>query len=162
MEDTHLAEDNKIYINQSLLKFFHRSVVSVYHATLNVNPVGKHSRVCVLKIGIFNNEFLKPRFCFVWDIEKVLSYLNVLLDNGKLSIKVLIHKLALLLASTAASRTSESCNLNTRCKVKTDTKFIFIFSKLTKTCRTGKSSMSNELSFLTVRNCEFLKLSNSA
>ena len=132
MDYAHLAEDNKTYINQSLLKFFHRSFLSVYHATLNVNPVGKHSRVCVLKVGVFNNEFLKPRFCFVWDIKKVLSYLNVLLDIGKLSIKVLIHKLALLLASTAASSTSESCNLNSRCKVKTDTKFIFIFSKLTK------------------------------
>lgn len=101
--------------------------------------------------AIFNNRLLKHRFGFIWDIEKVLSYLNTLPDNGNLLIKVLTQKLKLL------------CNLDTRGTVKTDTKFIFTFTILTKTCRKGKSPMPDELSlFITVQNYELLKLSNPA
>ena len=99
----------------------------------------------------FNNGLLKHRFGFIWDIEKVLSYLNTLPDNGNLLIKVLTQKLKLL------------CNLDKRGTVKTDTKFIFTFTILTKTCRKGKPPMPNELSlFITVQNYELLKLSNPA
>ena len=39
----------------------------------------------------------------------------------------------MLLTLTAASRSSETCNLDTSYMVKTDTKFIFVLAKLTKT-----------------------------
>ena len=47
--------------------------------------------------GIFNNHPSKPRYIFVWDIETVLNYLSELPDKLSLSIRVLSHKLSLLL-----------------------------------------------------------------
>ena len=117
----------------------HRSAILAYHTPVNGNPVGQHPRVCALMTGIFNNRPPKPRSCFVWDIETVLSYLDSLPDNKNLSVKVLTHKLALLLVLTAVSQSSEICNLDTRYMVKTGDKFIFTFARLTKTWRRDKS-----------------------
>ena len=75
----------------------HRSVISVCHVHIDNNPIGQHLRVCTLMTGIFNNHPSKPRYTFVWDIETVLNYLSELPDNLSLSIRVLSHKLSLLL-----------------------------------------------------------------
>ena len=69
-------------------------------------------RVSTLMTGIFNNRPPKPRYTFVWDIETVLNYLSKLPDNLSLPIRVLSHKLGLLLSLTAASGVSEICYLN--------------------------------------------------
>ena len=82
----------------------HRSVISVCHVHIDNNPIRQHLRVCTLMTGIFNNHPSKPRHTFVWDIETVLNYLSELPDNLSLSIRVLSHKLSLLLSLTAASR----------------------------------------------------------
>ena len=63
--------------------------------------------------GILNNRPPKPRHTFVWDIETVLNYPSKLPDNLNVPIRVLSHKLALLLSLTAASRVSEIRCLNT-------------------------------------------------
>ena len=86
------------------------------------NPIGQHPRVCTLMTGIFNNRPPKPRYTFVWDIETVLNYLSKLPDNLNLPIRVLSHKLALLLSLTAASRVSEICCLNTEYMVEFEDK----------------------------------------
>ena len=82
----------------------HRSAIYAYHVHIDNNPIRQHPRVCTLMTGIFNNRPPKPRYTFVWDIETVLNYLSELPDNLSLSIRVLSHKLSLLLSLTAASR----------------------------------------------------------
>ena len=85
----------------------HRLVISAYHVHIDNNPIGQYLKVCTLMTGIFNNLPPKPRYTFVWDIEAVLNYLSKLPDNLSLPIRVLSHKLALILPLTAASRVSE-------------------------------------------------------
>ena len=87
----------------------HRSAISAYHVHMYNNPIGQHLRVCTLMTGIFNNHPLKPRYTLVWDIEKVLNYLSKLPYNLNLPIRVLSHRLVLLLSLTSASRVSEIC-----------------------------------------------------
>ena len=108
--------------------------------------IGKHPRVCALMKGIFNKRPPKPKFTFVWDIEKALNYLSELPDNLNLSVKLLTQKLALLLALTAASRGSEICYLNTKYMVELDDKYIFTFDKLTKSWRQGQPPLCVEFS----------------
>lgn len=76
---------------------------------------------------VFNKRPPKPRFTFVWDIEKVLSHLNELRDNLNLPVKLLSQKLALLLALTAAARSSKIDYLNIEYMVKLGHKYIFTF-----------------------------------
>ena len=76
----------------------HRSATSAYHVHIDNNPIGQHPRVCTLMTGFFNNRPPKPRYTFVWDIEKVLNYLSKLRDHLNLPIGVLSHQLALLLS----------------------------------------------------------------
>ena len=122
----------------------HRSAISAYHVHIDNNPIGQHPRVCTLMTGIFNNRPPKPRYTFVWDIETVLNYLSKLPDNLNLPIRVLSHKLALLLALTAASRVSEICCLNTEYMVEFEDKYVFKFHKLTKSWRKGRPPLSVE------------------
>ena len=82
--------------------------------------------------GTFNNRPPKPRYTFVWDIETVLNYLSKLPDNLSLPMRVLSHKLALLLSLTAASRVSEICYLNTEYMIEFQDKYVLKFHKLTK------------------------------
>ena len=122
----------------------HRSAISAYHVHIDNNPIGQHPRVCTLMTGIFNNRPPKPRYTFVWDIETVLNYLSKLPDNLNLPIRVLSHKLALLLSLTAASRVSEICCLNTEYMVEFEDKYVFKFHKLTKSWRKGRPPLSVE------------------
>ena len=92
---------------------FHWSAISAYHVCRDNNPIGQHPRVCTLMTDIFNYRPPKPRYTFVWDIERVLNYLSKLPDNLSMPIRVLSHKLALLLSLTAALRVSEIFYLNT-------------------------------------------------
>ena len=109
--------------------------------SIDNNPIGQHPRVCTLMTGIFNNRPPKPRYTFVWDIEEVLNYLSKLPDN---LIRVLSHKLALLLSLTAASRVSEICHANTEYMIEIEDKIVFTFHKLTKSWRKSRPPLSVE------------------
>ena len=108
------------------------------------NLIGQHPRVCRLMTGIFNNRPPKPRYTFVWDIETVLNYLSKLPDNLNLPIRVLSHKLALLLSLTVALRVSEICCSNTEYMVEFEDKYVFKFYKLTKSWKKGRPPLSVE------------------
>ena len=120
----------------------HRSAISACDVHMDNNPIGKYPRVYTLMAGIYNNRPHKPRRPFVWDIETVLNYLSKLPDNLNLPIRVLSHKLALLLSLTAASRVSEICCLNTEYMVEFEDKYVFKFHKLTKSWRKGRPPLS--------------------
>ena len=76
--------------------------------------------------GIFHNRPPKPRYAY--DIETVLNYLSKLPDNLSLPIRVLSHKLVLLLSLTAASRASEICFLNTEDRLHLSINMFFYLS----------------------------------
>ena len=94
-----------------------------YHVLADNNPIGQHQRVCTLMTGIFNNPPPKPRYICVWDIDAVLNYLSKLPDYLCLPIRVLSHKLALLLSLAAVSRVLEICYLNTKYMVESEVIF---------------------------------------
>ena len=54
----------------------HRSAISAYHAPINSISVGEHPRICSLMTGVFNLRPTKPRFTFIWDVQKVIDHLN--------------------------------------------------------------------------------------
>ena len=74
----------------------HRSAISAYHVPMEGVRVGKHPRVCDLLKGVFNSRNPKPKYSFIWDVDKVLLYLRSL--SGDLSDKLLTVKLTMLLA----------------------------------------------------------------
>ena len=122
----------------------HRSAISAYHVHIDNNPIGQHPRVYT-KTGIFNNCPPKPRYTFVWDIEKVLNYLSKLPDNLSLPIRVISHKLALLLSLTVASRVTEIFGLNIEYTIEFEDKIGFTFHKLTDSWRKGRPLLSVEI-----------------
>ena len=114
----------------------HRSAISAYHDPIEGESVGKHPRVCALMKGIFNTRNPKPKYSFIWDVNKVLEYLRTL--GIDLSDKLLTEKLAMLLALSVASRGHELQHLDIRYMTKSNNLITFEFAKLTKSWRNGK------------------------
>ena len=73
-----------------------------------------------------------------------MNYLSKLSDNLSLPIRVLSHKLVLLLSLAAASKVSEICYLSTENVVEFGEKYVFTSHKLTKSSRKGRSTLSVE------------------
>ena len=122
----------------------HRSAISAYHMPVVGQPVGKHHRVCSLLTGVFNNKPPKPRYFFIWDVEKVLAYLEKLPSNKDLSDKLMTHKLAMLSVLTSASRCYEVNILNIEFMTRSEDRYTFHFDKLFKSCRYGRPPPSIE------------------
>ena len=62
----------------------HTAAISTYHGYVENNPVGKHPGVIGLMSGVFNMNPPKPKYVFIWEVEKVLSYFNNLWINEEL------------------------------------------------------------------------------
>ena len=62
----------------------YRAAISAYHGYVENSPVGKHPGVSGLMTGVFNMNPPKPKYVFIWDVEKVLSYFNNLPINEEL------------------------------------------------------------------------------
>ena len=62
----------------------HRAEISAYHGYVENRLVGKHPGVSGLMTGVFNVNPPKPKYVFIWDVEKVLSYFNNLPINKEL------------------------------------------------------------------------------
>ena len=73
----------------------------------------------------------QPRYCFIWDVEKVLGVLNSL-DSERIELKMLTYKVTMLLALTGSSRAHEICYLVIRYLIKHSSGYTFHFNKLTK------------------------------
>ena len=85
---------------------------------------GQQYLLIMYMAGIFNNRPPKPKYTFVWDIETISNYLFKLLDNLSLPIRVLSHKLVLLLSLTAGPRVSEIFYLNTEYMIEFESKYL--------------------------------------
>ena len=122
----------------------YRSAISAYHEFIDGEPVGKHPLVCSALKGVFNLRPPQPKYVFIWDVEKVLNFMDSLPVNKELSPKILTLKVATLMSLTAASRCSEISVLNIKFMVRTEDSYIFTFDKLFKSWRQGKPPPSLE------------------
>ena len=78
--------------------------------------------------GIFNKRPPIPRYTFIWDVQKVLTYLSTLGMPEHLSDKMLTLKTTMLIALTSSNRAYEICSLNTDFLVKHPTRYTFHLS----------------------------------
>lgn len=92
----------------------YRSALSGVLAPIEGFAVGQHPLVARLLKGILNLRPAMPRYQHSWDVNLVLNYLRSLPNNEAISLKLLTHKLAMLLALTAPKRTSELKMLDIR------------------------------------------------
>ena len=74
--------------------------------------VGQHPIITRLMKGVFNKRPPLPRYTYTWDVSKVTSYIASLDDNDKLSLKLLLLKLTMLLALTRPSRSSDLSSMD--------------------------------------------------
>ena len=119
----------------------HRSAISAYPNVINGEPIGKHTKICALLTGIFNERPLQPRYTFIWDVDVVLTYIkNNTSVNFQLSEKNLTYKLTVLLALSSALKASSIQHLNINFMAKTNSCYKFYFNKLHKSWRRGKAS----------------------
>ncbi|KAK3093023.1 hypothetical protein FSP39_010166 [Pinctada imbricata] len=116
----------------------HRSAISTVLTHVDGTPMGQHFLTSKLMKGIYNKIPPKPKYQQIWDLDKVLSYLNSLETNDKLHIKVLSKKLAFLLAVVSPKRVSEISRLNTEFMKYSDTGVIFELPGLSKTQSSSK------------------------
>ena len=70
--------------------------------------------VCRLLKGAFNSRPPQPRYTETWDVAKVTRYIQSKGCNADLSLKDISMKLAMLLALTLASRSSDLVRLTVK------------------------------------------------
>jgi len=116
----------------------HRSAISAYHSPIEGFAVGKHPKVTALMTGTFNLRPPQPKYCFIWNVDQVLSKLRTWFPHDILSDKNLTLKTTMLLGLSAASRCSELCILNIRCMTVSDVSYIFTFNKTFKSWKKGQ------------------------
>ena len=92
----------------SLLNVY-RSAISSIHPKIDGYEVGSHPLVCRLLKGVFNKRPPLPKYWSTWSVESVITYVSSMGPNNTLSLKQSTHKLAILLAPTTASRSSDLC-----------------------------------------------------
>ena len=79
-------------------------MLSVTLLPVDGSMIGKHPIICRFMQGIFNSRPPKPRYSFVWDVNTVISYMDTMPPNKKLSLKDLSAKLVMLMALCNADR----------------------------------------------------------
>ena len=118
----------------------YRSAISAYYNLVEGKPVGQHISVCNLMTGVFNKNRPRPKYTFIWDVEKVLKYIKTLPTNTELSERTLkVLKLTSLLFLISSGRSHEICYMDISYMVKTASSYKFHFSKLTKNWKKGKA-----------------------
>ena len=107
-------------------------------------PVGENLQVCSLMKGVGNERPPKPRYCSIWDVEKILTFIISLGKNETLSNKLLTLKLVFLLAITSAHRGSELKCLKIQGMDKCTGVIVFQFDSKLKTSKQGKKLPQSE------------------
>lgn len=107
--------------------------------------IGAHPLIVRYMKGIFNLRPTNPKYCEVWDASKVLLYLQTLSPVSRLSLKLLTHKLAMLISLTLASRTQSLHLLDLTDMRKGYDTYTLFYSGILKQTRPGKSNPVAEL-----------------
>ena len=90
----------------------YRSALSSVLAPIDGFDVGRHPLVCRLMKGVFQQRPPKPKHTAFWSVKVVLDHLSSWGDNDLLSLQRLSWKLAMLLALSSASRSSDLSRLS--------------------------------------------------
>ena len=86
----------------------YRSALSAYHDPVEGSSVGKHPLVSSLIIGIYKERCPQPSYTFVWDVQKVVHFLDSWHEDT-LSLKFLSTlKLTMLLGLTLLQELTRS------------------------------------------------------
>ena len=112
-----------------------RSAISAHHVAVEGFCIGDHPLVRKLISGVGIKLPPQPKYCVIWDVEKVLDFFRKLPNDAELSLQTLTHKTAMLLALAAVSRGSELKMLDTRFLAVSETKLVFWFAQPPKNCR---------------------------
>lgn len=114
-----------------------RSMLSMTLDPINGHNIGEHPLVIQLLKGCYNLNPPKPRYEFFWDPDLVLNYFISLGANSNLGFYTLSKKLAILLALSTISRTSEICSISLPSISFSDKAVKFSFSRLKKAQTSG-------------------------
>ena len=147
-----------INITEYLMSLFQKgreySTINTNHSMLSVtlppvdgSVIGKHPIICRFMQGIFNSRPPKPRYSFVWDLNTVISSMDTMPPNEKLSLKDLSAKLVMLMALCNTSKSSNLITLDLNFRQYTSAGVSFTIPGLTKTRRAGQSILSTYPSF---------------
>ena len=115
----------------------YRSALSATLTPIDGYPVGSHPTVCKLLQGMFNQRPPAPKYKGVWSVSTVLHFVSKQLSTEGLTLKQLSKKLAVLLALTNASRSSDLHALDLDYRQFTPEGVLFRIPGLTKTRRSG-------------------------
>ena len=85
----------------------YRSSISALHDPTEGFLAGKHLPVFSLYKEIFNKRAPVPRYTFIWDVQKVLTYLSAEGMPEQLKDKMLTLKTTMLIALTSPIRAPE-------------------------------------------------------
>lgn len=107
-----LAHLFKEYQHRSLNAY--QSAISSVHEKSDRYEVGQHPLVSRVLKGAFNQRPPKPRYEFMWDVSKVLNYIDSLGESDALPLQSLSWKLAMILALTRPSRSADIAMLDLR------------------------------------------------
>ena len=116
----------------------YRSAISSVHEKVDGHDVGKHPLVVRMLKGIYHDRPPLPRYTCTWNVQTVLKYLDSLGDNDTLSLKQLTLKVAMLLALTRPSRSTDLSLLDIAARQYTPDGVTFLPSCLAKQSRQGK------------------------
>lgn len=89
-----------------------RSALSCFLPYYEGQSFGKHETIKRLMTGFFNIKPPKPRYSHTWDVSIVLKFLVTLRPLHSLSLKMLTHKLAMLLVLVTGQRCQTIVNLD--------------------------------------------------
>ena len=92
----------------------YRSAISSVHTEVEGYSVGQHPLICRVLKGVFNSRPPKPRYQSTWSVKSVLTWMEGLGPNSKLSLTDLSHKLAMLLCLVRPMRSSDVAKLDLR------------------------------------------------
>ena len=107
------------------------------HEKVEGVPVGQHPLVTLLMKGVYNLRPPKTRYTYTWDVDMVIQYTAGVGENANLPLRKLSQKLALLMALSVASRTSERQALDLRFRFYRPDGVLFHLAGITKTQRAG-------------------------
>ena len=95
--------------------------------------------------GILKENPPKPKYSHFWDVKTVLLYLRALGSNVRLLLRGLGKKLAMLIALTTASRSTDLTLLDTTFIMEKGDKVVFFVRELGKTRKVGQSPPKVEI-----------------
>ena len=131
-----LTEYFKTGVGYSSVNSARSALSSIIKPVCNV-PFGKSPLVCKLLKGVFNIRAALPRYVTTWDADSVFTFIKSKTTLTSCDLKILSHRLAILLCLRTGQREQTIKCLNFDCiKISSDKVVIFVPETL-KTTRSG-------------------------